>query len=164
MGSCCREAAIGRAMERPVTTATAASGGSRKLLLGQRPAGCKASAARAEPVFVFSMPRLLRRVRRFRSGRKCKSPYFVPFVRIGSTEQFQDVFHNGFSVSALILFQLPYPLLPMQLRPFCNLSLKCNNNTWFFAVRFYIITSEGCGASVRAAQELQICSKRRITP
>ena len=34
--------AIGRAMEWPATAVTAACGGNRKLLLGQRPAGCKA--------------------------------------------------------------------------------------------------------------------------
>ncbi len=33
--------AIGRAMEWPATATTAASGGNRKLLLGQRPAGCE---------------------------------------------------------------------------------------------------------------------------
>ena len=33
--------AVGRAMEWPATATTAASGGNRKLLLGQRPAGCE---------------------------------------------------------------------------------------------------------------------------
>ena len=57
VGPCCRAAAIGRAMEWPATTATAASGGYRELLLGPRPARRKRQRADAGCRNPYSCPR-----------------------------------------------------------------------------------------------------------